>query len=79
MHIYVVRELLYRYVRHTWCVKEPDMDDENVFTSLCCLIYVVKEIDIYLVKPMIKMYSQATVEVYIIHSSREKYSMILLN
>ena len=30
LHIYENWELLYMYVRHTWCVKEPDMDDGKV-------------------------------------------------
>ena len=45
---------------------------------LCCLIYVVKEIE-SLRGNRDQNYSQATVEVYIIHSSRERYFIILLN
>ena len=44
---------------------------------LCCLIYVVKVFEI-LCGNRDKKYSQATVEVYIIHSSRERYFIILL-
>ena len=45
---------------------------------LCCLIYVVKVFEI-LRGNRDQNYSQATVEVYIIHSSREIYFIILLN
>ena len=53
------------------------MDEENVFKGYVAW-YVIKVFKIYCVNSDQKV-SQATVEVYIIQSSRERYFIILLN